>query len=94
MLTIRLSDVNSQAYSFDNMNQPMETLLSFKQTNQKPRLSHCPKITRKSFKPVKEHENMTNRFNRSRSGETTVSIVLEIHKRELDNEIPTILFMT
>ena len=30
---------------------------------------------------------MTNRFNRSRLGETIVSIVLEIHKRE-DNKIP------
>ena len=30
---------------------------------------------------------MTNRFNRSRLGETIVSIVLEIHKRE-HNEIP------
>ena len=30
---------------------------------------------------------MTNRFNRSRLGETIVSIVLEIHKSE-DNEIP------
>ena len=30
---------------------------------------------------------MTNRFNRSRLGETFVSIVLEINKRE-DNEIP------
>ena len=30
---------------------------------------------------------MTNRFNRSRLGETIVPIVLEIHKRE-DNEIP------
>ena len=30
---------------------------------------------------------MTNRFNRSRLGETIVSIVLEINKRE-DNEIP------
>ena len=29
---------------------------------------------------------MTNMFNRSRLGETIVSIVLEIHKRE-DNEI-------
>ena len=28
---------------------------------------------------------MTNRFNRSRLGETIVSIVLEIHKRE-DND--------
>ena len=45
------------------------------------------KITRKSFKPVKEHKNLTNRFNRSRLGETIVSIVLEIHKRE-DNKIP------
>ena len=30
---------------------------------------------------------MTNRFNRSRLGETIVSIVLEIHKKE-DNDIP------
>ena len=30
---------------------------------------------------------MTKRFNRSRLGETIVSVVLEIHKRE-DNEIP------
>ena len=30
---------------------------------------------------------MTNMFKRSRLGETIVSIVLEIHKRE-DNEIP------
>ena len=45
------------------------------------------KITRKSFKPVKEHKKMTKRFNRSRLGETIVSIVIEIHKRE-GNEIP------
>ena len=44
-------------------------------------------ITRKPFKPVKEHKSMTNSFNRSRLGETIVSIVLEIHKSE-DNEIP------
>ena len=31
---------------------------------------------------------MTNRFNRSRLGETIVAIVLEIHKRE-DNKIPS-----
>ena len=45
------------------------------------------KIDRKCFKPVKEYKNMTNMFKRSRLGETIVSIVLEIHKRE-DNEIP------
>ena len=87
MVTLRLSDFNSQDYSFDNMNQPMKIFLSFKSTNQKPRLSHCLKITTKPFKPFKEHKNMTNRFNRSRLGETIVSIVLEIHKRE-HNKIP------
>ena len=45
------------------------------------------KISRKHFKPVKEHKNTTKRFNRSRLGATVVSIVLEINKRE-DNEIP------
>ena len=91
MVTLRPSDFNSQAYSFDNMNQPMKTFLSLKSTNPKPRLSHCLKNTTKSFKLANEHKNMTNRFSRSRLGETIVSIVLKVHKRE-DNEIPPHFF--
>ena len=87
MVTLRFSDFNSQAYSFDNMNQPMKTFLASSRPIKNQDWVIAPKITRKSFKPVKEHKNLTNRFNRSRLGETIVSIVLEIHKRE-DNKIP------
>ena len=79
MVTLLLSDFNSQAYSLDNMIQLMKTFLFFSFI--------ALKITWKSFKPVKLHKNMTNRFNRSRIGDTIVSIVLEIHKTE-DDEIP------
>ena len=84
VVTLRLSDFNSQADSLDNMNQPMKSFLSLPIKNKDWVIAL--KITRKPFGPVKEHKNMTNRFNRSRLGETIESIVLEIHKRE-ENEI-------
>ena len=85
MVTLRLSDFNSQAYSFDNVNQPMKSFLSLSIKNKGWVIAL--KITRKSFKPVKEYKNVKNGFNRSRLGETIESIVLDIHKRE-ENEIP------
>ena len=79
------SDFNSRAYSFDNMNQPLKCFISLPIKNKD--LVIALKVTRKSFKPVKEHKNMINRFSRSRLGETIKSIVLEIYKIE-ENEIP------
>ena len=67
------------------MNQPMKTFLSFKSSNKKPRLKS---LLRKLLENLSNRlNNMTNRFKPSRLGETIVSIVVEIHKRE-DNEIP------